>query len=401
MIQRLKSVADLTVKVEDRGPLPHINLESVAAGTRRLRNLEELPEVTASQPGIASVEPGDVLFGKLRPYLAKSWLADRDAYASTELLCLRPRPHVDPGWLSYVVNSHRFVQWAVATSDGAKMPRTSWERLQDFPIEVPPKHTQRVVADYLDRETARIDALVAAKRRLLALLKERTWLAFGARVSRCKSGRPTQLRRVLRSLIDGPFGSSFSSNDYSDSGAAVIRLGNIGFSRYRDTQQAYIPLRLYAVLRAYAVVKGDLLIAGLGDDRNHAGRACVAPDLGPAIVKGKCFRGRVDESRANAEFLALLLSSPLGAEAINMSGRGSTRSMINLELVKSTVVSLPAPADQEAIAAETRSDQAKLSSMTGVLTRQLQLLEERRQALITAAVTGQLDLSKSALAVPA
>ncbi len=172
-MRRFKWVADIAIKVEDRGILPHISLEAVEAGTQRLQNPTGLPEVTASQPGVASAAPGDVLFGKLRPYLAKSWLVDRNVYASTELLCIRPRGHVHSRWLSYVVSSQPFVQWAVATSDGTKMPRTSWEKLRNFNVDVPAVNTQRLIADYLDRETARIDALIAAKRRMLALLRER------------------------------------------------------------------------------------------------------------------------------------------------------------------------------------------------------------------------------------
>src|SRR5262249_53523440 len=143
-------------------------------------------------------------------------------------------------------------------------------------------------------------------------------------------------RRVLYSIIDGPFGSSFSSSDYVDDGAKVIRLGNIGFGEYRSADQASVSIDLYKRFESYAVRGGDLLIAGLGDARNHAGRACVSPDLGLAIVKGKCFRARVNPRIGDSRFFALLLSSPIGEAA--MEGRGSTRSMINLEIVKSALL---------------------------------------------------------------
>ena len=60
------------------------------------------------------------------------------------------------------------------------MPRTSWEKFGQFPVLVPEEVEQRAVADYLDREAARIDALIAAKRRMVDLLEERVWLAFVA-----------------------------------------------------------------------------------------------------------------------------------------------------------------------------------------------------------------------------
>lgn len=153
---------------------------------------------------------------------------------------------------------------------------------------------------------------------------------------------------------------------------------------------------LYERFRAYAVNSGDLLIAGLGDDRNHAGRACVAPVLGPAIVKGKCFRARADRSRVSAEFLALLLSSPIGSAAMSVAGRGSTRSMINLEIVKSTELWLPARSRQDQIVSATLADRSRIRAAQFAIRRQLQVLFERRRAIVTTAVMGELPISVAA-----
>jgi type I restriction enzyme S subunit len=197
----------------------------------------------------------------------------------------------------------------------------------------------------------------------------------------------------VTSLIDGPFGSAFSSSDYVDEGPAVVRLGNIGFAEYRTDDQARIPLALYERFGAYAVRSGDVLIAGLGDARNHAGRACVAPtELAPAIVKGKCFRARVDERRAGGKFISLLLSSPIGANAVGISGRGSTRSMINLEAVKGTEVPLPNREVQTAIVAAAIGNKTASRRAAAAIRRQILLLDERRRALITAAVTGAVQV---------
>ena len=113
----------------------------------------ELPTRLAPHSGAASVKVGDVLFGKLRPYLAKTWLVDRAAYASTELLCLRPNGTTDSRWLSYVCAGRPMVEWAVATSDGTKMPRTSWDKLSEYRVSVPDPLRQREIADYLDAAT--------------------------------------------------------------------------------------------------------------------------------------------------------------------------------------------------------------------------------------------------------
>jgi type I restriction enzyme S subunit len=368
-----------------------------STGTRlvRIRDLTvggEPTYVDAEVPEDALIDSGDLVVGMDGDFRAILWRGGRAAL-NQRLCVLRAHPSVNQRFLAYVLAMPLKAINDVTYFTTVKH-LSSYDLLNER-IPVPPLAHQRIVAEYLDRETARIDALIAAKRRMVGLLQERVWLGFTARVLNSHP-KTTKLRRALRSLIDGPFGSAFSSSDYSDEGAVVVRLGNIGFSHYRPADQARIPMALYEQFVHYRVMEGDLLIAGLGDDRNHAGRACVAPDLGPAMVKGKCFRGRVDDRRASAAFLALLLSSPLGSEAMNLSGRGSTRSMINLEIVKSTEIPLPSPDAQDAVVSETRASQARTSAATGLLEQQIALLTERRQALITAAVTGQLDIPEAA-----
>lgn len=335
---------------------------------------------------------GDILLSVRAPVGALN-LANSPCGIGRGLCAIRPIGDLNPSfaWWALVAT----VPQLSAVATGSTYDAVSAEDVGHLEIPHLPVTTQHAIADYLDRETARIDALIAAKQRMTELLEERVWLAFTDRVLATKA-KEVQLRRALSSLTDGPFGSAFTSSDYSYDGAGVIRLGNIGFSRWRGDNLAHIPLNLYERFLAYRVLQGDLLIAGLGDERNHAGRACVAPDLGPAIVKGKCFRGRVDGSKANAHYLALLLSSPMGAEAMSISGRGSTRSMINLDIVKSTAIVLPPLSDQESIVRYTRKVQADTDKMIKMLLSQIDLLKERRQALVTAAVTGQLDIPEAA-----
>jgi type I restriction enzyme S subunit len=92
------------------------------------------------------------------------------------------------------------------------------------------------------------------------------------------------------------------------------------------------------------------------------------------------------------EYLALLLSSPFGAESIGLSGRGSTRTMINLDVVRSTVVPLPTVERQVEIVLEAQRQRRRTGVLVTALRNQIDLLAERRQALITAAVTGELAI---------
>ena len=333
------------------------------------------------------VRDGDVVVGMDGDFNLTIW--NKGKAALNQRVCLlRPREDVDIRFIAYalpeilrIINDLTFSTTVKHLSSGEILSEK---------LAIPSFSEQRRIADFLDVQLAGLEGVVDKRVKQCVLLESRRWAVLQERV-RSAEARLLPLRRTLLSLIDGPFGSAFSSSDYRDEGASVVRLGNIGFAEYRSQDQARIPLGLYRELASYAVRPGDLLIAGLGDAKNHAGRACVAPDLGPAIVKGKCFRGRVDPCLSSAGFIALLLASPIGAAA--MEGRGSTRSMINLDIVKSAPFPIPPLSEQASILEHVdREHNAALRARASCL-RHIQLLNERREALVTAAVTGQIDVS--------
>lgn len=340
---------------------------------------------------------GEILISRLNPRKARVLtippLGARKALASGEFVVLRPT-QIEARFLEYLLLSERTRQ----DLDGAVQSvtrshqRIRPEQLLKMEVRVPvATRAQRVIADFLDTETTRIDALITKKRRMIDLGEERRWVAFLARVE--GSDAPmVPFRRGLRFITDGPFGSAFTSDEYTADGIAVIRLGNIGFAKFRGDELAHLRADRMSEFHRYRVREGDVLFAGLGDERNHAGRACVAPDLGPAIVKGKCFCARVEPERADPEFVSLYFSSPAGAELLAVEARGSTRSMINLEIVKSVALPLPSLEAQRTIAARTRQEWGDLDALQQRLTAQIELLQEHRQALITAAVTGDLEV---------
>jgi type I restriction enzyme S subunit len=181
---RLKSLASLIVDLRDNGALPCIALEHLAGGTGALEPGVWLPIRDGGESGFSAVLPGDVLFGKLRPYLAKTLLIREPAYASTELLALRPSQSVDARYFAYLIGSRPIIEWATASSDGTKMPRTSWEKLGEFRLSaLPDLDIQRSIADYLDRETARIDAITVPLVQQIDLLRERRQALITAAVT--------------------------------------------------------------------------------------------------------------------------------------------------------------------------------------------------------------------------
>ena len=317
------------------------------------------------------------------------------------LLRLRPREGLtDGGYLAWWARHAHGSGQIAAVSSGANILHIGSDGLKRLDLRLPDLPTQRRIADFLDDRVTRIDRIVAARRKQVDEVDATVWAQFSRRLER--SGADwAPLRRAVASIADGPFGSAFSSSDYVDSGPAVIRLGNIGFAEFRARAIARIPGEIFDRFPNAHVRPGDLLIASLGDARNHAGRACLAPrGLGPAMVKGKCFVARTANNVADPSYLAALLSSPVGAEQLVAQGTGATRSMLNFDRLLSTRLPLPDLPEQRRIADAFATERHDARRFSAELTRSADLLTEYKASLITAAVTGELDVTTASSGIP-
>jgi len=170
-IKRLKFSTDLInnkVSVED-SPLPYLGLEHIESWTGKRIN----GEIGNSEGLASSFVAGDVLFGKLRPYLAKVHLAQQDGLISSEALVVRSKDELHAEFLRYYMLSRDFINIVDSSTYGSKMPRASWDFIGNLPILLPELEEQQAIARFLDFKTAQIDALIAKKNSLLDKLAEK------------------------------------------------------------------------------------------------------------------------------------------------------------------------------------------------------------------------------------
>jgi type I restriction enzyme S subunit len=154
---------------EEVESLPYIANEDIESWTGKLLNPEPQPAEADSR----RFQTDDVLFNKLRPYLAKVYHARFDGVSSGELLCLRPSERLLPAFLFYVASSNAFIDAVDAETFGSKMPRADWQIVGHQPLPLPPVNVQQRIATFLDQRTAQIDPLIARKRELLERLAEK------------------------------------------------------------------------------------------------------------------------------------------------------------------------------------------------------------------------------------
>lgn len=156
-----------------------VSLENVERGTGKF-----MPSNSECEGSGVMFETGDILFGKLRPYLAKVYLTCCAGRAVGDFFILRPSYELDGKFIQLQILNELFIDTINSSTFGSKMARASWEALANSPLLHPPFDEQTAIATFLDRETGKIDALIAAQEKLLALLAEKRQATISHAVTR-------------------------------------------------------------------------------------------------------------------------------------------------------------------------------------------------------------------------
>lgn len=407
--------------LDDEEKIRYVDISSVSH-MEGITQATEMKFADAPSRARRKAKEGDVVVSTVRTYLkavARVTHDYRDCVFSTGFAVIRARPTaVHSDYLEWLMLNELLIQNIEAHSEGLSYPAINASALVKLKTVFPPINEQAQISSFLNRETARIDTLIAKKTRFIELLKEKRQAVITKAVTKglddsveLKDSRVkwlglvpshwvvAQLSRVTQSRCDGPFGSGLKSHHYTSDGVRVIRLQNIGFAEFKNDNAAFVSYEHWeeTLGRGHAVTPGDLLIAGLGDDNNPLGRACTAPEeIGDALVKADCYRFRLDPQKAFSKFFAFLLSATSKAECGFMA-TGATRDRLNLGLASSRVVAFPPSVEeQKEIVAYIESKVRQINLLLSRTERSIELLKEHRAALITAAVTGKIDVREAA-----
>lgn len=339
-----------------------------------------------------------------------SAIMGRDMATTQDFINWVCKPELSPEFLLYVLRAMRkeFDRLMMgSTHQTIYMPDVA-----KLMMSLPPVEEQEDIIAFLDCETGKIDALIAEQEKLLTLLAEKRQATISYAVTQGRNPDATMknsgiawlgdvpthweispLGRISLQRCDGPFGSGIKSEHYTDEGALVVRLQNIRAGVFHVGEPAYLEEKYFLTeLLRHEVLEDDVLVAGLGDDNNLLGRACVAPKgLGRALVKADCFRFRLDTDRVLPAFISMQLSVGAAYDAGTLS-TGTTRSRIPLSVMATRKVAFPTIDEQSTIVAFIDTEIARLDDLRTEVERAIGLLKERRSALVSAAVTGQIDV---------
>lgn len=145
-----------------------IELEHVDQVTGRILGYDDISQKSSVKNHF---QKGDVLFGKLRPYLRKYWLSEFEGGCTTELMVFRAKTNSNSKFIFYTVQLDAFIDNAVSKSFGSKMPRTSWSIVSDFTVPIPPKEEQIKISETLSTIDEKLDLLQSKKQSYQELKK--------------------------------------------------------------------------------------------------------------------------------------------------------------------------------------------------------------------------------------
>ncbi|EAJ4972217.1 restriction endonuclease subunit S [Campylobacter upsaliensis] len=165
-VKKLKYLATLRNQKSNDSDFK-VGLENIESQTGKYISTNE---VVFEDSGIYFYK-NDILFGKLRPYLAKVFLADREGVCVSEFLVLTPKKQCG-NFLKFLMLSPLFISVVDGSTYGSKMPRASWEFIGNLKIPLPPLHEQKEIAAFLDSKVAQIDSVIEKTKRQIELVKE-------------------------------------------------------------------------------------------------------------------------------------------------------------------------------------------------------------------------------------
>ena len=402
---RIKRSARLRNERRNDSPagLPYVGLEDIEPESGRY-----VPTTGTSRQSDDSMvgvfRADDVLYGKLRPYLRKAIVAEQDGVCSTEFLVLSAERASAP-WLHRWLLTSEVTQQIEAGCEGAKMPRTDWEHVGSIPMPLPSLVEQTAIAAAIDRENSRIDALIAKKTRFIELLKEKRQALITQAVT--KGLDPTvpmkdsgvewigevpahwkmlKVGRVTKRVKTGGTPSGAGQEMFSEQGENWFSPADFRSNLYLTESTRRLSEQGSALVRKFPAE--TVLLVGIGATIGKVGiaeRECSCNQQINAIV---C----ADD--VAPEFLAHRLGA--ARDFIIKCGKYTTLPIINQEDTRALPVPLPSIEEQREIVSMINEQTQRLDRVVEKTLTSIDLLKERRSALITAAVTGQIDLRENA-----
>ena len=399
----------------------YVALEHVESWTGQLTEIDEGIEFDSQ---VKCFRAGDVLFGKLRPYLAKVTRPTSNGVCVGEFLVLRPRDRRTSGtYMERSLRSKPIIDAVDSSTFGARMPRADWQFIGAMPIAIPPVTEQSAIVRFLEHVDRRIQRYIQAKQKLVALLEEQKQVIIQQAVTGqidVRTGRPyraykrtgmewfehlpthwniERLKSLVRRIDQGV--SPQAENQLADDTSwGVLKAGCVNGGVFRELEHKRLP-EDFAVNPVLAVRTGDVLVSRASGSPRFVGSVGRISSLRhKLILSDKTFRpifGRGIEP----DFMVLAMNCRYYRQQVEQAISGAEGLANNLPLssLKSFRFAIPSPDEQRRIVDYLRGSTEQLRAAIAMAEREMALLNELSATLITNAVSGKVDVRKAAAAL--
>lgn len=369
-----------------------------------LEDSEKRVSRTAISTGDVKVfPPGSILVVSIGATLGKVGFVVEEVSANQQINVVIPNARVDGYFLAYSLSVKTEAMWYLANA--ATIGIMNQEKTKDIWLAIPSIWEQKSIATHLDRETARIDALIEKKTRFIELLREKRQAMITHAVTKgldlsvkMKDSGVEWLGEVpehwdlkpLKYVGSSIIGLTYSPDDVvgEGEGTLVLRASNIQGGQLVLGDNVYVRA---AIPSALLTREGDILICSRNGSRALIGKNAL---IGKEAV-GHSFGAFTTIFRSTSnQFVYYVLSSSLFKF---QAGRflTTTINQLTTETLNSFEIPLPPPMEQIKIAEWLDKSLEKLDAVISRTECSIDLLKERRSAFITAAVTGQIDLREA------
>ena len=378
-----------------------IGLENIESGTGKYLFSESEFEGNGIQ-----FEIGDIVYGKLRPYLQKVWKATFSGNAVGDFFVFRPNYKIDRNYLLYLMLSKGFTDDVNSSTYGAKMPRVSSDYIMTMRCGIPPFSEQQSIAAYLDAIIGKIDKAIAQQQKMIDLLNERKQIiinhaatkGLNPDVSMKDSGvewmgqipehwEICKLKYLFRRIADGThFSPSTVEEGYPYITASDVR--GIGID-YANAKKISIDDYKKLVAAGCRALNGDILLV---KDGATTGRVGLKIDDVECVTLSSVAMLTPKETQ-NTYYLMYMMMSDAMQKQILLSMAGAAMPRITLIKLNNFLAVKPPIDEQIKIVKYVKSKIDPLNWSIRLSEQQIVLLQERKQIIINEVVTGKVRVS--------
>jgi len=347
---------------------------------------------------------GDVLYGKLRPYLNKVLIADRDGYCTTEIVPIRATAAVDRRYLFYWLKHPEFLEYVTGVSHGLNMPRLGTDAGRNAPFILAPLREQRQIAAALDSIFQRLGRCRQRLEVVPALLKRIREAVLEAAVSGRLTEEWRQVHGIDQSswrsakigeLVTALNGRAFPSIDYSCNGVRLVRPGNLhpsGRVQWNDQNTVRLPESYTHTHKQYLLGQGELLMnltaQSLKD--NFLGRVCIKDDPEPVLLNQRICAFRSIGPEDVRPYLFVYFRAPSFRRFVDTLDTGTLIKHMYTKDVLAHEVSLPTQAEQQEIFRRVDALFTLAANLEGQCGEAKLRIDRLMPAILTKAFEGQL-----------